>query len=333
MIGNYLGELSRDDPLYGYLRNLMAQEIGASSKARYGVFKFTYSQNVYLYVGENGEPKLVGKFFKSSNPDHARNLGESEFNNLIYLRSLGFSKPPHHVVKPYGFNPAIDNLLLTEYVTAESLSSIVNSALHQDKHNRLFRKLSALGHFLANLHNRTAGEWTVNFDESLNYMGQLLKSLMKKWGVPREHCEEFFSLREAWGNRGFMREDRAVLVHGDATPSNLLFGRGQEVIAIDLERMKWSDRVFDLGRLCGELAHFFFQSTGNRFAAEPFIGHFLWEYCGHFPNREDAFHSITRRLPFYMGITLLRVARNSWIDADYRWRLIGEARQILRAQT
>jgi thiamine kinase-like enzyme len=311
----------------------MAPEIGFSSKSLYRVFKFAYSRNVYLYVGDNGGPKLVGKFFKSSNPDHARKLGESEFNNLTHLRSLGFSKPPHHVVKPYGFNPAIDNLLLTEYVTAESLSEIINSAIHQGKRHRLFRKLSALGQFLADLHNRTAGERTVNFDESLGYMGQLLKSLMGKWGVPREQCEEFFSLREVWRSRGCMWEDRAVLVHGDATPSNLLFGKGQEVIAIDLERMKWSDRVFDLGRLCGELAHFFFQSTSNRLAAEPFIGHFLWEYCGHFPNREDAFHSITRRLPFYMGITLLRVARNSWIDVDYRWRLIAEARQLLRAQT
>lgn len=311
----------------------MTSEIGFSCKARYSVFKFVYSRNVYLYVGENGAPKLVGKFFKSSKPDHARHLGEREFNNLIFLRSLGFSKSPHHIVKPYGFNAAIDNLLLTEYVSAESLSEIINSAILQGKRNRLFRKLSALGYFLANLHNRTGGEETVDFNENLNYMGQLLKSLMEKWGVPREYCEEFFSLREAWRSRGFMWEDRTVLVHGDATPSNLLFGTGQEVIAIDLERMKWSDRVFDLGRLCGELAHFYLQSTGNRYAAEPFIGHFLWEYSSHFPNRKDAFHSITRRLPFYMGITLLRIARNSWIDADYRWRLIAEARQILRAQT
>jgi hypothetical protein len=140
----------------------MGPEIGASSKVHYGVFKFAYSRNVYLYVGENGGPKLVGKFFKSSDPDHARQLGEREFNNLIYLK----------------------------------------------------------------------------------YMEQLLNSLMEKWRVPREHCEEFFSLREAWGRRGFMWEDRTVLVHGDPTPSNLLFGRGHEVIAIDLERMKWSDRVF-----------------------------------------------------------------------------------------
>jgi len=43
----------------------------------------------------------------------------------------------------------------------------------------------------------------------------------------------------------------------------------------------------------------------------------------------SAFKSITRRTPFHMGITLLRIARNSWIDGDYRWRLVREDRTIL----
>jgi hypothetical protein len=72
-------------------------------------------------------------------------------------------------------------------------------------------------------------------------------------------------------------------------------------------------------------------ATGDAYAAEPFIGHFLWEYCGHFPDRMSAFGAITRRTPFHMGITLLRIARNSWIDWEYRWRLVGEAKAILRA--
>jgi aminoglycoside phosphotransferase (APT) family kinase protein len=126
-----------------------------------------------------------------------------------------------------------------------------------------------------------------------------------------------------------MWEDRAVLVHGDATPSNFMFGRGDHTMAIDFERMKWADRVFDLGRLCGELKHFFLQSTGDAHAAEPFIGHFLWEYCCHFPDRMSAFRSITRRTPFHMGITLLRIARNFWSDGEYRWRLVREAKAIL----
>ena len=66
-------------------------------------------------------------------------------------------------------------------------------------------------------------------------------------------------------------------------------------------------------------------------AADPFIGHFLWEYACHFPNRDSAFHSITGRTPFYMGMTLLRIARNSWIEPEYRRRLINEAKECLRA--
>ena len=87
------------------------------------------------------------------------------------------------------------------------------------------------------------------------------------------------------------------------------------VMAIDLERMRRADRVFDLGRIAGELQHFYMQATGNKYAAEPFISHFLWEYACHFPDRDRAFHSITGRIPFQMGLTLLRIARNSWVHA------------------
>lgn len=332
MTTNYLGYLSREDPLFEYLQCHIAPQQGfCSPDACYRVFRFHDSRDVYLYEETHRRIRWVGKFFKSSDLGHARKTGETEFNNLIFLRGLGFSALPHYVVKPFGFNPAIDNLMVIEHLEADSLSKILNDAIYLGNRIRLFQKLSALAHFLATLHNRTARDCTVNFDESYQYMGRLVKSLIEKWGLGSEHSEELWYLREVWRNRSCMWEDRGVLVHGDATPSNLLFGKGRDVMAIDLERMKWDDRVFDLGRLCGELKHFFFRCTGNPFDGEPFIGHFLWEYCCHFPERENAFRSITGRLPFYMGITLLRIARNSWIDWDYRWRLICEAKQILRA--
>lgn len=235
------------------------------------------------------------------------------------------------MIRPYGFNPSIDNLLVLEHVEAQSLSRIINDAVYHGNHKRLYKKLSALAHFLATLHNMTAWDYNVNFDDAFQYMGRLLSSLVEKWGMGKDHSDELYHLRDVWRGRGFMWEDRAVIVHGDATPSNLLFGHGSDVIAIDLERMKWADRVFDLGRLCGELKHFFMQGMGSPYAAEPFIGHFLREYCCWFPDRERAFRSITMRIPFYLGITLLRIARNSWIDREYRWCLIHEAKQNLRA--
>jgi len=47
MIGNYLGDLSRDDPLHGYLRHQAVPQIGISSpNTDYRVFQFAYSRNV-----------------------------------------------------------------------------------------------------------------------------------------------------------------------------------------------------------------------------------------------------------------------------------------------
>ncbi len=334
MVGRYLGHLPLEDPLYTYLQTHIAPQTGnVQPDACYRVFRFADSRDVYLYEDIYSGLKFVGKFFKSSDSNHARNKGEREFNNLLFLRSLGLSSPPYCVVRPYGFNSAIDNVLVLEYIDAVPLSAIIDSALRHGKTQRLYRTLSALARFLAVFHCRTAGNHSVDFDESRQYMESLLRSLMVKRGLGNEQADEFRFWADAWRRRSCMWEDCAVLVHGDVTPSNLLFGRNRDVFAIDLEKMKWADRVFDLGRLCGELKHFFFRATGNPMAAEPFIGHFLWEYVHDQPDKEGAFVFITRRIPFYMGITLLRIARNSWIDRDYRWRLVHEARGILEARS
>ena len=102
------------------------------------------------------------------------------------------------------------------------------------------------------------------------------------------------------------------------------------VIAFDLERARRADRVFDAGRVAGELKHFFLRATGNKYASEPFIGHFLREYASHFPDRDRAFAAICTRVPFYLGTTLLRIARNGYLDRDYRRLLIREAELALR---
>ena len=121
-----------------------------------------------------------------------------------------------------------------------------------------------------------------------------------------------------------------MLVHGDATPSNFFFGDGMYVISFDMERVRIADRCFDVGRIAGELHHFFMRTVGNRYAAEEFVGHFLWEYASRFPDREAAFNAITRRIPFYMGTTLLRIARNSYLEHDYRRALVEAGENCLR---
>jgi hypothetical protein len=333
MKGRYLSHLSSNDPLYDYIQGHIAPQLGVhSAGADYRVYKFDYSQAVYLYEAVDGKVCIVAKFHANHRQGSSlpfQKTGEKEYRDLLYIRSLGFTAAPHYVVRPLGYNPAINNVLLTEYLEGEPLFAVINDAISQGNRNRLYRKLAALAHFLATLHNRTAAEWRVNHTETHDYAGKLIHSLVTKWGMGPADSGELYFLRDQWRAKSCMWEDRAVLVHGDATPSNFLFGHGRHTMAIDFERMKWADRVFDLGRLCGELKHFFFRTTGDAQAGEPFIGHFLWEYCRHFPDNMDAFRSITRRIPFHMGITLLRIARNSWIDWEYRWRLIREAKVIL----
>ena len=48
------------------------------------------------------------------------------------------------------------------------------------------------------------------------------------------------------------------------------------------------------------------------------------------PDRDKAFAAITRRVPFYSGLTLLRIARNTWIGDKYSRQLLDEARKTLR---
>ena len=330
----YLGHLSETDPLHHYLLyDIQPQMTGIFCRTKYRVFQLNSSHDVYLYEDECSGAKVVGKFFLSAlNRDAARaaHWVEKEFHSLHLIRNYGFTTLPHYVVRPIGYNHWLNHVLVVEYHEGRKLSDIIRAALYHGDRERLFRKLTALAYFLATLHNRTALSVTVNFHDDCAYLDRLLARLLAINAMGQNDAAEFFWLRDQWRNQQCMWEDQQVLVHGDATPGNFLFGKGLNVIAIDLERAKRADRVFDTGRIAGELKHFFFQATGDRYAAEPFIGHFLWEYACHFPDRLCAFHSITRRVPFHMGLTLLRIARNAWIGPEYRWQLITEARDILR---
>ena len=99
--------------------------------------------------------------------------------------------------------------------------------------------------------------------------------------------------------------------------------------AIDLERLKWADRCWDLGFMAAELKHHFMWRAGNGWASEPFIGHFLWQYAVDYGN-SGIFNVITRKLPLYMSLGLLRIARNLYLDDTHRENLINEAKLCLK---
>ncbi len=328
----YLGHLSRMDRLYDYLKYDIQPQFTNQSEVEYRVFRLTGSNDVFLYEEKFSGVRFVGKFFHSGyNQNHEaayRHLCR-EYHHLNMLRSLGFDSDKCYVPRPLGSNALLNYLLLTEFCTGEMLGSVIVRAIQNNDDCLLYQKLSVLAFFLATLHNKTADwEQPVYFQKNMNYMNALIQAL-QRCGVEK-NPGELYGLAHAWSCLPFMSMDASVLVHGDATPANFMCGVGDTLIALDLERLHRTDRVFDTGRIVGELAHFFMAHTGNRLNAERFIGHFLWEYASWFPDRKRAFESMNQRVPFYMGMTLLRIARNNWLDWKYRKRLVQEAKICLK---
>ncbi len=327
MSKQYVGHLSARDPLHDYLQYDILPQYGQKERhPAFRVFHMGGSNDVYLYQEKNSRVEIVGKFYTM----HGGSAMEREFHNLCLLRSYGLANSPHYVVRPLGYNGWLNGILVEEYCQGRSLGDVLLAAIFRGQRDQLYKKLTSLAYFLATQHNRTANGYGVNFDEDCSYLDHIVRKLAGKHYIRSDEVEEFSWLRDRWREQSRMWEDQQVLVHGDATPSNFLFGSGINVIAIDLEKMKRADRVFDIGRIAGEIQHFFLQHTGNKYAAEPFIGHFLWEYSCHFPDRYSAFRSISNRIPYQMGLTLLRIARNSWVGDDHRRKLIEEAKITLR---
>lgn len=219
----YLGHLLPSDPLYHYFRHEIQPQLSDSGVVDYRVFKFTASNDVYLYEERLSNTRFIGKFFLSERqPDRAlasRRL-EREFHHLEYMRQFGFDRSPHYIARPLGRNAALNELLVGEFCYGELLSSIIRRALHNRDDSLLYQKLTALAYFLSQFHNRTVNADPVNFAETCSY-GESLSLRLRQAGLiqPGEE-EDLKKCMTIWRNGPIMWEDRQVIVHGDATPEN-----------------------------------------------------------------------------------------------------------------
>jgi aminoglycoside phosphotransferase (APT) family kinase protein len=327
MNGTYVGYVAGHDPLHDFLTEIIRDRMGVREpQPAYQVFRFSGSNEVYGYKEKSSGAKLICKFYGSR-----FGWARQEYEALETLRRYRLVGSPHHVIAPLGLSRDLNGALAVEYYTGEQFSHAIERATRYRDDAHLYWRLKALAYFLATLHNRTANGATVDFDPDCRYFDKLLDRLRNAGRIGQWDVDELAWLRDLWRERPRMWEDRQVWLHGDATPANFLFGQGLDVAAIDLERVKRGDRMFDVGRVAGELQHAFMGAGGDRDRAEPFLGHFLWEYSCHFPDRQRTFESITARLPFYMALNLLRIARNDYIDVDYSGRLVEQAKLLLRA--
>jgi aminoglycoside phosphotransferase (APT) family kinase protein len=303
----------------------------------YRVFRLSGSNVVYAYQEKFSGTRIICKFYgpRFADLDKAAWMARQEYEGLETLRRYDLIGSPHHVIRPLGFSREINGVLAVEYYAGEEFSHAIARATGHRDDGHLYRRLTALAYYLATQHNRTANGTTVDFGADCRYFDTVAGRLRKAQRIGSDDADELSRLRDRWRDRPRMWQDRQVWLHGDATPANFLFGDGMDVAAIDLERMKRGDRMFDVGRVAGELQHSFMRDSGDRAGgrhrADPFIRHFLWEYSCHFPDRERTFESIQARAPYYMALNLLRIARNDYIDQHYGGRLVRQAKRLLQA--
>ncbi len=326
MTASYLGKLEYADPLYEILLSQACPDV---KDPVFHVHRMP-SLEVYKYTEEKTRMAVIGKFFKLDDPKPDKiSRMTGEYENLQKIRAYGFDTYPHYVVRPISKVENIGLALLEEFIQGKDLDYYLRKAIYERDNDPLKERLSALASFLYALHERTGSKENVELDPINAYYEKVLKKLCKQEIISPSDTKAFVKLIEKWLNRGLLRKGKKVIVHGDATPTNFIFAPTREVVAIDLERMRNADPVFDVGMVCGEIKHAYFWRRGNPYEAESFIRHFFKSYSSHFTDEGKAFDEITMRNPFYMAMTELRIARNRYLDLNYRKRLAHEARKCL----
>jgi thiamine kinase-like enzyme len=314
MGGLYLGKLDYADPLYGILFSQLCPDV---KEPLFHVNKMS-AHRVYKYTEEKTRTAIIGKFFKLHDTKDERVLRiKGEYDNLQKIRSYGFDTFPNYVVRPISREERIGLALTEEFIYGKDLDYYFRKAIYERKAKALEKRLSRLASFFYALHAKTETGNTVDLDSVSAYFQKLLKKLCKQLVISDPDSKAYLKLMDKWLNRTSLQKAKSVIVHGDASPTNFIFTEKGDVVAIDLERMKNGDMLFDVGMICGELKHAFMWRTGNPYGAEPFIRRFLKRYSKHFHDRKKAFRKITLRNPFYMAMAELRIARNDYLE----WKL------------
>jgi len=327
--------LDERDPLHAHLAFIALPRAGIEVEdPDFEVSRLGNGQEVYKYRERKSRSLFVCKFFGRrwylSETERRKGLNY-EFKSLNALRKMGFCTYPHRVVRPLSIDENINCLLVEDFARGHNLDYYLAKAAYEGEHEQLFRKLAELANFLAKLHTSiVAGKKRVNFADSLDYFRYLLESRAQEGLIAARALGKFVSLCNEWEQAGEMWADMSACVHGDATPTNFIFHPEDGITAIDLERMRLSDRVYDIGMLTAELKHHFALRIFKADAAEPFISHFLKSYCENYLDPESIFDSVACRNRFYMALGELRIARNEWLPFEHRKWLTDEALRCLR---
>jgi tRNA A-37 threonylcarbamoyl transferase component Bud32 len=265
----------------------------------------------YEFLGEGYN--VVAKFYaeptgwkKDYDPGRSMN---GEFDKLKRLESI------INVPRPIAARWDFHSVLVTEYVRGKPLFKFMKSE------RGLYDRLTALAQNQRRLHDHTRSDYFKQ-DEFARFH-QVLDQLR----LDPETRLLFNRLLGDWWYSTLLDQPHGCMVHGDPNPVNCIFDHDR-VYFLDFESSReHANCVHDLGIVAAELKHYFAIHKGNDKRAESYIGHFLW----HYSRSEDEFRRITRALPFFMSLGLLRMARLKLgpQDSSYVFR---EATACLRAR-
>lgn len=327
MAFTYLGHVQPCDPIFPILREeILPAVLGRASGNTIRVFAADPARTVLVYEDRKSKARVLGKFFHrhGDSPEKAERRAQHEYQVLQYLQSLGLSSRRHHTVAPLALRFDCGRVLFERYVSGEPLYGIWGRTIPGQQDRGLYRSLSNLAYLLARIHNQTVTGIQVPFTKEFPYFDKVVARLWRRGRIKQSQIDHLYHLRWLWESDHWMYSDTTVLLHGDATPANFLATGHHGLVAIDFERARLGDRAYDLGMIAGELQHWAMRQFGAASVAEPFIGHFFWEYARHFPDQHRAFSAITRRSPYYQGLTLLRIARNSDLHHGYAQHLVQQ---------
>ncbi len=326
MSKKYVGMLEKSDPLFFYLNYIEKFKLHKPVSDFYYVKNLSGSkENVYEYLSDKKRPVFAVKFANHTKAKiKAYKLLMREFNNIRQIRDYQTDKC--RVVNAYAAVANVNYALIESYVRGKTLDHYIKQSIYKNKSYKLYGKLSLLANLLNVMHNVNVEKEikSYNFSYEILYLDKLLNKLELSNIIDKNLRQK---IRKKATNRLYSIDKCEITnIHGDVTPSNFIFNDGK-IWAIDLEKMKTACNLLDLGFLVSELKHHFTLFTGNEYNAECYIGHFLWEYCKH--KGVEYFKKCTLNLPFFIALGLLRIARNTYLDLNYRRMLVDESLRVL----
>jgi aminoglycoside phosphotransferase len=314
-------------PLAQALRQLVKNaEICGLQTADIYVETLPSSRQVQRFTLPKGNA-VVGKFFSDYPPQISADLSLSrEYDTYRQLPALGLADGL--TPRLLGHWPQASLGLLLESVPGPDLDNLMHQACCHSNTVVLNQGLEKLAHLLAIFHSRPVPAAPASPAPALAYLDKVMGQLQQTGVLTQDDCQALRQERTWWEGRWRDFADRQVLVHGDATPTNFLFPDGRAV-ALDLEKLRVGDRLWDLSWVAGELKHAWGWRLQDFNGAEGAISHFFRAYQTAADLPAPLMDRVYRLNPFYMALAELRIARNLYLGFDYRRELVAEARRCL----